>query len=396
MNLGIFLPLGSSFKDLKKTGQQSRFINYYLKPYSQEFKKVFIFSYEKEKVKLPKNCILISNKNNLQRFLYTFLIPLLNFNIIKQTHVFRVTQLNGVIPAVAAKILFKKPFVFTYGYEYAKFAKLENKNITAFLLNMMEKLAFKYADGVIVTTGQIQKKLSQKYPKAGFHYIPNGVDVDRFKPVSHSASSSQQPEDKKNSKQETGNRKLGAIHINNQSLIINLLFVGRLEKQKNLKSLIKAFKSIQMPTSRNQILRLVIVGSGSEENKLKRLTKELGLEKSVTFKGRIGHSQIIKQYQRADIFVLPSILEGHPKVLLEAMACGLSCLVSYSAGIGFKQNTEVVKTKTDVNSIASGLEKIIKNTNLGQKLENNSREKIVKDFNIKKLIKKEIKVLSNL
>ncbi|GAI42572.1 unnamed protein product, partial [marine sediment metagenome] len=165
MKLGIFLPIGSSFKDQKKSGQDQRFINYYLKKYNEDFKKVYIFSYEKEKYKLPKSCILVPNKHGLNRFLYSFLTPLLNWEIIKEIDIFRIMQLTGTIPAILIKIFLTKPFIFTYGYDYADFAKLENQNIKAILLKILERIAVKFSSGVIITNKKIESYLRRKYPK---------------------------------------------------------------------------------------------------------------------------------------------------------------------------------------------------------------------------------------
>ena len=62
MNLGVFLAIGESLSDLKSKGQLKRLLDYNIKEYSQNFDKVYIFSYENEKnFKLPKNCTLIAN-----------------------------------------------------------------------------------------------------------------------------------------------------------------------------------------------------------------------------------------------------------------------------------------------------------------------------------------------
>ena len=78
MNVGIILSVGDGFKNQQKSGQLSRFVDYYLSRYSKNFDKVFVFEYEKEKTKteidsynLPLNCYLISNKYSLHRYLYT-------------------------------------------------------------------------------------------------------------------------------------------------------------------------------------------------------------------------------------------------------------------------------------------------------------------------------------
>jgi glycosyltransferase involved in cell wall biosynthesis len=102
-------------------------------------------------------------------------------------------------------------------------------------------------------------------------------------------------------------------------------FVGRLEKQKNVGRLIEIFKKI-----RNENSILLIIGDGSEKNEL--------LDKSKEFKDRIlflgKRDDVEKLMSVMDVFVLPSLYEGLPLVLIEAQAAGLSCVRSSSIPSG--------------------------------------------------------------
>lgn len=362
MKLGIFLPIGSSFKDQKKSGQDKRFINYYLKKYNQHFDKVFVFSYENEKYKLPQNCFLAPNKLNINRFLYSSLLFYLNRRLIKKIDVFRVMQLTGAMPAVLCRIFFKKPFIFTYGYDYSAFARLEGQKIRPILLEFLEKTAIKFSSGVIVTNKKIQSYLKQKYPQAKFFYIPNGVDITKFK-----VQGLKFKDTDKNSK-------------------VKILTVGRLEKQKNLDSLIKAAALLK---SKDKI-SLLFIGQGRLKLQLIKLAKKINVALQII--DRVPYSQIVKYYQQADIFCLPSFLEGQPKVLLEAMACGLPCLVGRYAGAE-EFRKEVLLTGFKTSQIAKNLETLIKDFNLRKKLSQSARKKIEEEFNIEKLLSKEIKIL---
>lgn len=96
---------------------------------------------------------------------------------------------------------------------------------------------------------------------------------------------------------------------------INLLTVSRLENQKGIDILIKAVANIKqsLPT-----FHLKIVGSGSLLHELKKLTKQLNLEKNVTFAGKKTGRVLEQEYQKADLFILPSLAEGQPIAILEA------------------------------------------------------------------------------
>jgi glycosyltransferase involved in cell wall biosynthesis len=104
-----------------------------------------------------------------------------------------------------------------------------------------------------------------------------------------------------------------------------LLYVGRLNKQKNVKLLLKALQS----NSQNFITN--IVGEGELENDLKSFVKESKL-KNIKFKGRLSGQRLLNIYRESDIFVLTSKREGMPLVVLEAMAMGLPCIATNVIG----------------------------------------------------------------
>ncbi len=95
-----------------------------------------------------------------------------------------------------------------------------------------------------------------------------------------------------------------------------ILAAGRLVKQKDYPTLLRAFKlAIQ-----KKPVNLVILGEGKEREKLEKLIQELGISENVAFLG--FQRNPFKYMKRASVFVLSSITEGLPNVLMEAMACG--------------------------------------------------------------------------
>lgn len=130
--------------------------------------------------------------------------------------------------------------------------------------------------------------------------IPNGMDIKSFQ---------KRPTDRQYLKQ------LKLTHP-------VILFVGRLDVDKNLDLLLEAVAGIR---TQNPLSTLVLVGSGFQEQKLKELTKALHLGHSVRFLGRIDNkSEKLKSlYQEADLFVNPSVIENQSLSFIEAMAAGL-------------------------------------------------------------------------
>lgn len=109
-------------------------------------------------------------------------------------------------------------------------------------------------------------------------------------------------------------------NINNEFIIGT---IGRLEEQKNHKFLLKVFSEIRKQKSS---VKLIIVGEGSLHNELKNYAIDNGFEKDVIFVGKVSESNIY--YQMMDVFVLTSLYEGFPFVMVEAQANGLPIVIS--------------------------------------------------------------------
>jgi len=95
-----------------------------------------------------------------------------------------------------------------------------------------------------------------------------------------------------------------------------ILGVGRLTKQKDFPTLIRAFSLVR----EKHPSRLVILGEGEDRPKLEALAEELGLKEDVWMPGFVANPY--KYMKRASVFVLSSLWEGLPTVLVEAIACG--------------------------------------------------------------------------
>jgi glycosyltransferase involved in cell wall biosynthesis len=128
-------------------------------------------------------------------------------------------------------------------------------------------------------------------------YVPNGVDVDKF-----------QCRD--------ATRNLDRF---------NVLFVGRLTKDKGVKDLVKVIRYVNDVLKLNRCL-FTIVGSGPLEDEIRKLTERYD---NVRYMGFVALSLISRVYFEADLFLLPSRSEGMPLRLLEAQASGLP-VVAYN------------------------------------------------------------------
>lgn len=96
-----------------------------------------------------------------------------------------------------------------------------------------------------------------------------------------------------------------------------VISVGRLLKEKDHETLLKAFAIAKKQAD----MRLLIVGEGKEKHKLKEISKKIGMDNDVAFLGYKKNP--FKYMKRATVFVLSSLYEGFPNVIVEAMACGV-------------------------------------------------------------------------
>lgn len=111
---------------------------------------------------------------------------------------------------------------------------------------------------------------------------------------------------------------------------IRTVTVGRLSPEKGHAGLLEAFAVLAKD---HPAARLRLVGSGPEEQALQALSRSLGIVGQVEFVGRLSESEALAEISRSDILVLPSLMEGLPVVLMEAMALGVPVIASQVAGI---------------------------------------------------------------
>ena len=353
--LGIVLPMGQSKKHLEESGQWSLWESE-LAEYKKAFDGVELFEYR---------------YSDWRRFVEAKLLPLIQGNRFRRCLVLKAVHLTGAIPCLVAKLLYGIPYVLSYGYRYDEFAALERKWGTWLFVKMLTPMAIKFADAVMVPTEELRFYV-KNFGAKRIEVIPNGVDTMLFKGPTLSE-----------------NRR------------VTVLFVGRLEKQKNLETLIIAIsKLLKDPTLPRQgwtlKYKFVLVGSGSLRGEILELADKL--EVNLEIIGPISNEKLPEVYRQADIFVLPSLAEGHPKALLEAMSCGLPCLASNISGVDeiIVDGKNGLLVEPTAEGITEGLRELMEKPELRKKLGTAARQTVIDRFDKKKLIKREIKILLSL
>lgn len=159
------------------------------------------------------------------------------------------------------------------------------------IARLVEKMVMKFSPDVITYCETVKDDLIQRgYGSKRIAVIHQGVDL----PEIEAARPGQEASD--------------------------VIFVGRLIKDKNAELLVRAVHIMKKDFPR---LSCCIVGDGPERAGLESIARELGLEKNIVFKGSLEHEQVIALMKASKILVFPSQREGFGVVVVEAMACGL-------------------------------------------------------------------------
>jgi glycosyltransferase involved in cell wall biosynthesis len=114
--------------------------------------------------------------------------------------------------------------------------------------------------------------------------------------------------------------------------IFTILFVGRLIRRKGLEWLIQAASLVRRDDGEKSI-RYILVGEGEDRRYLEGLVAREKLQEEIEFRGQVSDEELHRLYQQADLFVLPSLSETCPTVVLEAMYAGLPVITTDIPGI---------------------------------------------------------------
>lgn len=168
--------------------------------------------------------------------------------------------------------------------------------------------------------------------------------------------------------------------------------IGRFEKEKGYEILIKAFKILhqEMPN-----LHLIIVGNGSLRKHLENLVKKLGIKNKVIFPGL--RKDVWRWHLLFDVFVLPSICEGMPNVLLEAMSCQKPVVASSLPVIQeIIRNTQaaILVKPQDFHSFAKACKELLRDSSFAYQTAAQAKAVIQERFRLEECIEKLIKIYS--
>ena len=301
------------------------------------------------------------NRWNLPPKAYEMLLPFLHIFALRNADIYKTNQTKGAEIALRCSRIWHKKLIARCGYmwsynsiiEHGRDSKIGRESLS------IEELAFTGADRIMVTTPEMKSVIRSKFLSMNdkIHVVPNYVNTDIFHPRTDIP--------KKNS----------------------VCFVGRLAPEKNLHCLMEAIKGMD--------IHLEIVGQGPLESDLKN---RAGQNRQISFTRRIPNHDLPVFLSKNKAFILPSLYEGHPKTLIEAMACGLPVIATDVPGI----NNLVVHGETGwlckptVESLREGIITVLSNPDLQNHLGTRALQFILKNFSLDIIVNKELEIYRTL
>jgi len=235
----------------------------------------------------------------------------------------------------------KIPLLITFNNSLAKTKKMGvSGKISMFII---KKYIFSVTKIITVSKGLEKELIKANFPAEKIITIYNGIDFKEMKKKSE--------------------EKIDPLYEDFFSdSFYKIISIGRLNLQKDFKTLIKAFAIVIKTLS----AKLYILGEGEELNYLQSVTAQVGLENNIYFLGWVDNPY--KYLKKSDLFVLSSLWEGFPNVLIEALGCDLpivstDCPTGPSEIITPQQNGLLVPIKNEIK-MAEAIINILKDKSL--------------------------------
>ena len=212
----------------------------------------------------------------------------------------------GILARLFAK-QFNIPLVHTYHTLYEDYThyithgyfEKSSKKIVEYLTKFY---CDKTATELIVPTDKIYKLFKEKYEfEKNINIIPTGIEVDRFF--------------KENVNVKEVNRLKKKLGLSKKDYV--LIFVGRLAEEKNVEFLLDIFEKL---VRKNKSYKLLIVGSGPDEDKFREIAINKKMGDNVIFTGRVPWEEVPYYYHLSDLFLTASTTETQGLTVVEAMA----------------------------------------------------------------------------
>lgn len=322
--------------------------------HSQGFKITVLALYQSEKIfKLNDGISFFEpdfSRDNLSKYLYLVKMIFFSRKAVKRISPDTILAFSEWTNPYVVFSLFGLKFPIYLSDRMSPLAKLP------FISEILRSIFYKKASGIIAQSNFAKEILKKKTNSTNITVIYNPVNVIQ---------------------------RVDCIPRN------RIVSVGRLEEVKGHKFLIQAFAKVN-----NLNWELSIVGDGSLKKDLEKLSKDLGVNERVIFHGHLRDFK--RQLSESEIFVLPSLSEGFPNALIEAMSLPMACIASDT----FYGHNEIISSgfngilvkPGNVDELSEALNLLIENNNLRDLLKINA-QKVRDDLKFEVIAQKYLDVL---
>lgn len=310
--------------------------------------------------KLDPRIIILSMPHSFQylgkfgSLFYSVMMPLYHGKQLSKCGVFKTNQMDGSIAGVIASQLFNVPLYLRTGYTLSLFTKRIHRDNTlrSLYARLVERLAYYNCAVSSVSSNYDRRYISMRFKKLLVKpiVVGNYIDVRSFAP------------------------RADIVRFD------RVLFVGRISRQKNIDAAIEACAEVG--------IGLDIVGTGPDIQAMKSLATKVNAD--LQWLGIISNADLPDILARYRYFLLPSLWEGLPKALLEAMAMGMVCIGTNVTGINellVDGVTGFVSETSDAGGIAKTIGRALKGDHSA--IGNSARNLISKEYSLDAIASRE-------
>lgn len=297
-------------------------------------------------------------KNRKMAFFQSLWLPLKFRKTLKKYKIFKTNQMWGGWVALSAKVICGGKLLTRCGFEHYHVLLAEKFPFSVrWWFYLISKAVYTFADHINLTSEHsanfVKNKFSISEKRISVH--SNFIDTNIFAPI-----------------------------IPEETLSKRIFFIGRLNKEKNIFSLISAAKKAGYG--------LDLVGRGELKEEFENYSREIGAD--VCFLGVYANNKLPELIAPYPLFVLPSVWEGNPKSLLEAMSCAKAVIGTNVDGIReiIIDYENGILCEPDSDAIASAITYLTDKPQLREFLGKNARKYIMKNASLKDIVRRELSI----
>jgi glycosyltransferase involved in cell wall biosynthesis len=272
--------------------------------------------------------------------------------------IFKTHQIRGARYAAWLAFRMRKPLVTRCGYLRTIFLREQGAHWRERLRSTAEEwIAFRRADAAVLPSRADADLVRRRYGVRPdrIHVSPNWIDSDRFRPPAEPPANCR-----------------------------TICFVGRFVPQKQPLLLLEALRGIPD-------VELVMIGGGELEPEIRARVEAYGI--NATILDRVPNEELPAWLQRSSLFALPTLYEGSPKAVMEAMACGLPIVSTLAPGMAEVFDDGVHGRKVapdDVQGLRDAILQLIEHPENAKAMGALGRRRILEEFSIDRAVEREL------